>query len=105
MWEVLISLTCHQIRYSLIDSVSIKSCLEAFVVQKLKIALVERMRSRPNTEWLSEHDVEAAFAATLEQAQNAKGSDEVQGAKSTPAGETDSAEVSRSGIQLQPSKL
>lgn len=28
-------------------------------------ALVARMKSRPDTEWLSEHDVEAAFAAVV----------------------------------------
>ncbi|KAJ5679563.1 hypothetical protein N7462_007807 [Penicillium macrosclerotiorum] len=32
--------------------------------------LVARMKNRPNTEWLSEHDVETAFAAVLEQYQS-----------------------------------
>jgi salicylate hydroxylase len=32
-------------------------------------ALVARMRKRPNTEWLSEHDVEAAFRAVVNESE------------------------------------
>lgn len=32
-------------------------------------ALVARMKKRPNTEWLSEHDVEAAFKAALNESE------------------------------------
>jgi salicylate hydroxylase len=34
--------------------------------------LVERMRNRPDTVWLSEHDVEAEFAAVLQEAEKQK---------------------------------
>lgn len=63
-------------------------------------ALVARMRSRPNTEWLSEHDVEAAFVATLERAVVVEASDQAPASKST-----EPAEESRSGIQLKGSKM
>lgn len=66
-------------------------------------ALVARMRSRPNTEWLSEHDVEAAFAATLEQAEIPEALGQAHISKSP-----DPAQKSSSGttsIQLKDSKL
>lgn len=63
-------------------------------------ALVARMRSRPNTEWLSEHDVEAAFVAVLERAVVAEASDQAQTSKST-----EPVEELRSGIQLKGSKM
>lgn len=71
-------------------------------------ALVARMRSRPNTEWLSEHDVEAAFAATLEQAEasSAEASDQVNASESTePVPEPSSGTTGNTSIQLKDSKL
>lgn len=67
-------------------------------------ALVARMRSRPNTEWLSEHDVEAAFAATLEQVEVIEASDQAQASKSTKTVPESSSGTSTS-IQLEGSKL
>lgn len=42
-------------------------------------ALVRRLKGRPDTEWLSEHDVEAAFGAVvgLEEAQRVRASGEI----------------------------
>jgi salicylate hydroxylase len=37
-----------------------------FATHEEDAALVARMTGRPNTEWLSEHDVEAAFTAAVE---------------------------------------
>ncbi|KAJ5136270.1 hypothetical protein N7448_004824 [Penicillium atrosanguineum] len=48
-------------------------------------ALIKRMKSRPNTEWLSEHDVEAAFAATVEQLEAGDAAKEPQSLKSIKA--------------------
>jgi hypothetical protein len=59
------------------------------------------MRSRPNTEWLSEHDVEAAFVATLEQTGAAEAPDQSQALRSTD----ERADESRVVIQLKGSKL
>ncbi|KAJ5976034.1 hypothetical protein N7481_009741 [Penicillium waksmanii] len=67
-------------------------------------ALVARMRSRPNTEWLSEHDVEAAFAATLEHADMIEASDQAQASKSTEPVPESSSSTSTS-IQFKGSKL
>lgn len=63
-------------------------------------ALVARMRSRPNTEWLSEHDVEAAFALTIEKTRSAEASDQADAPRSTQ-----SVGESNSGVQLKGSKL
>lgn len=63
-------------------------------------ALVARMRSRPNTEWLSEHDVEAAFASTIEQARSAEALDQADFPRSTGP-----VEESNSGVQFKGSKL
>jgi salicylate hydroxylase len=67
-------------------------------------ALVARMRSRPNTEWLSEHDVEAAFAATLGQAEVMEASNQAQASKSKEPVPEPSSGISTS-IQLKGSKL
>ncbi|KAJ5082726.1 hypothetical protein N7532_011769 [Penicillium argentinense] len=64
-------------------------------------ALVTRMRSRPNTEGLSEHDVEAAFVAALEQTGAAEAPDQSQALRSTD----ERADESRVTIQLKGSNL
>jgi len=56
-------------------------------------ALVARLKNRPDTEWLSEHDVEAAFAAVVEES----GYGEAQRGR---AGEENGG-----ALQLQGSKL
>ncbi|KAJ6188701.1 hypothetical protein N7519_003609 [Penicillium mononematosum] len=43
-----------------------------FATREEDAALVARMAGRPNTEWLSEHDVEAAFTAVVEQLEGAQ---------------------------------
>jgi salicylate hydroxylase len=40
---------------------------ETMTAEEEDAILLKRMRNRPDTVWLSEHDVEAAFAATVEQ--------------------------------------
>lgn len=58
-------------------------------------ALVARMTGRPNTEWLSEHNVEAAFNAVVEQLEGAQRQVRLAESKTKIGGE----------IQLQGSKL
>lgn len=48
-------------------------------------ALIKRMKSRPNTVWLSEHDVEAAFADTVERLEAGDAVKESQSLKSIRA--------------------
>ncbi|OQE22143.1 hypothetical protein PENFLA_c013G09894 [Penicillium flavigenum] len=43
-----------------------------FATHEEDAALVARMTGRPNTEWLSEHDVETAFTAVVEQLEGAQ---------------------------------
>lgn len=51
-------------------------------------ALVAKMKSRPDTAWLSEHDVEAAFAATVEQLEAGDAVEHSQSPGNTIPGET-----------------
>jgi salicylate hydroxylase len=62
-------------------------------------ALLARMKNRPNTVWLSEHDVEAAFAATVEQFE--AGNVE----KSQSLESTEPERKTRQGIELKGSKI
>jgi salicylate hydroxylase len=58
-------------------------------------ALVTRMKGRPDTVWLSEHDVEAAFAAVVAQVEEAQ----------RPVRAVGSGRGIAGAIQLQGSKL
>ncbi|KAL2859863.1 uncharacterized protein BJX67DRAFT_386548 [Aspergillus lucknowensis] len=60
-------------------------------------SLINRIRGRPDTEWLSEHDVEAAFAAVAEAPYRKQAL-----ASSAGGGQQDTVVT---GIKLQPSKL
>lgn len=62
-------------------------------------ALVDRMKGRPDTEWLSEHDVEAAFSAVVAQLEEAQRQARIVGLKRDLERETTEP------IQLQDSKL
>ena len=62
-------------------------------------ALVGRMKGRPDTEWLSEHDVEASFSAVVAQLEEAQRQVRTVGLRRDLERETAGA------IQLQGSKL
>jgi salicylate hydroxylase len=59
--------------------------------------LLERMRNRPDTVWLSEHDVEAEFAAVLQEAEKQK--------RSVVWGRVEVANGGPVALQTQASKL
>ncbi|KAJ5155996.1 hypothetical protein N7492_008799 [Penicillium capsulatum] len=63
--------------------------------------LVTRMKGRPNTEWLSEHDVEAAFEATVQQLEL----NEQLNASKSPIKIVDLNGQRESGIQFRGNKL
>lgn len=63
-------------------------------------ALVARMKKRPNTEWLSEHDVEAAFTAVVNESEA-----EEYLEQSTLGGGSKLKAPIEGAIQLQKSKI
>lgn len=63
-------------------------------------ALVAKMKSRPNTAWLSEHDVEAAFAATVEQLEAEDAVEHSQSLGNTKPGETTGQVIELKGSKI-----
>lgn len=64
-------------------------------------ALVARMKKRPNTEWLSEHDVEAAFKAVVDESETGDHLEQT----SSLAGLSKPKPPIEGAIQLQKSKI
>jgi salicylate hydroxylase len=74
---------------------------EATSFEEEDAGLVARMKKRPNTEWLSEHDVEAAFKAVLNESE----ADEHLEQTLTLGGRSKSESPIGGTIQLQKSKI